>query len=155
MLGLPADGIYLFLGVALVSITLTGTALQLESTTPTGAEPTADTIDAVAADAAPAVGVHPVTATSVTVAPTAVTVTADQVTQTAPLTHGPVVPVAPDTQLGAVLAGRPPQQVYATQSDFAAAVAPENRSPQTYTQPGRIRIRTITWGDIDVTLVGQ
>ena len=155
MLGLPADGVSLFVGVALLSTALAGTAVQLGPSTPTGAERAADTIDAVAADGAPAVGVYPLAAESVTVAPTAVSVTADGTTQSASLQYGPVAPVDPGTTLAAVLAGQPPQQAYENVSAFETALDTTDRSTQQYTRPGQIRVRTLTWGDIDVTLAGR
>ncbi|MFC6836506.1 DUF7283 family protein [Halomarina ordinaria] len=155
MLDVPLDSTAAWLGLALASVALVGVALSLPTTAPPDAEAAATTVDAVAASQHDAVVEHPLDGATVRLDPRRITLARDEATAHATLSYGPVTPVTADTRLELVLAGRPPEAVFASPVAFArAVVTARERAPAVHRDADRLVARHVRWGGVDVTLVG-
>lgn len=67
---------------------------------------------------------------------------------------GPVVPVAPDSSLGAVLAGTAPEAAFDSPAAFRRAVERARQRAPVVTRTTELHARHVSWGGVDVTLVG-
>lgn len=154
MFEVPIDAWYVWLGTALAAVAVLGVALSLSTAPPPDAVAAGDSIDAVAGAGHDATGVHPVDAQSVRLSAHTVALRDDGTTARERLTYGPVTPVADGSKLARVLAGVPPSRVFEDPSTLARRARLARRSPTGWERTDRIRIRTVVWGDVRVTLVG-
>lgn len=155
MFDAPIDTWYVWIGVAVASLAVAGVAADLPTQPPPDTVGVANTIDRVAASPYPASAVHPVTADAVKFEGRTIALRNDEgVARARVATESPVVPVGrgkPDR----VLNGYPVEYLYNTTGEFeddldrARAASGEWRPVD-----GRIVVRKVTWGTVDVTLVG-
>jgi hypothetical protein len=154
MLGIPVDGIVVWAGLALVSLTALGVAADLPTSVGPDAGGVADAIDRVGASPYGATTTVPVHAAEIRLGSTAVSLRRAGSTSHATLALGSATPVG-DGRLRRVLRGTPAHRVYASKADFRRAldrypVRPIEWRPA----PDELRIRRVTWGEFDATLVG-
>ncbi|MFC3478373.1 DUF7283 family protein [Halobacterium litoreum] len=155
MFDAPADVPPLLVALSLASAALLGVSVAASPTPAPSAGALADTVDAVAAADEPATETHEIRADAVRISRNRIAVRGDGGTAHATLAYGPVVPVREDTALARVLRGEPPSAVFGNRLAFAnAAVAASARDPVWRTGADRLTVRRVTWGGVDVTLVG-
>lgn len=154
MFDVPVDAWYLWLGAAMASLALLGSALGLPTTPAPDAAAVADTVDTVAASPYAAVSEHPLTADEIKLTVRTVALGADGATGRARFAYGPVVPVR-NGPLRSVLVGTPPERTFESPTAFGRAVeTARGRDPAWRPAPDRLLVRRVTWGGVDVTLVG-
>jgi hypothetical protein len=154
MLDTPADTWYVWLGLAVASVLVTGTAFQLLDRTAGGAERVADAIDEVAASSYQAVERIPLDARAIRLASSRLSIRTRRGVAHASLVFGPIVP-ARDGRLGAVLRGRPVRAVFDDPVALQAALqARRTRTGTWRTAPESLTARRVSWGEVDATLVG-
>ena len=156
MLGAPADAWYVWLGLSVASLAVLGTAAGLPTAAPPEPAPVAETVDSVASSPHPGTAVHPLDAASIRLDPEGVALRTDGGVARAALAYGPVTPVPRgDGRLRGVLTGDPPSRSFASPAAFADRAADARRADPTWRPaPDRLLIRHVSWGDVDVTLVG-
>ncbi|MFB6105488.1 MAG: hypothetical protein ABEJ70_00805 [Halobacteriaceae archaeon] len=154
MLGPPVDAWYAHLGLAVAGVAAVGLVLGVPTAPAPAPAPVADTVDRVAATTHPTVAVRSVDADAVRLGPDRVALRTDGGTASATFAYGPVVPVGPGSRLRFVLAGASPARVYDDPAAFRRAVGRARRRRPTWRRIDRIRVRGVSWGDVDVTLVG-
>jgi len=154
MFDAPLDAWYVWLGVGMVSVAVTGTALALPTTAPPSAAPVADAIDRVASSPNHAYVTVDVVADRVRLTPRTVALSSDGATARARLAFGPVTPVGSGT-LREVLSGRPPDSVFASKRAFEATLQRARRTGTEWREPPeRLTVRRVHWGGVNATLVG-
>jgi hypothetical protein len=155
MLDAPADVPPVLVALSLVSTTLFGVALAVRPSPAPRAQPLATTVDAVAAADHPGVETRELGAHALKIGEHELAVRRPGGTTHASFSYGPVVPVRPDTSLWRVLHGTPPGEVFDTPFGFAtAAASARQRDPTWRTSVTRLTVRRVSWGGVDVTLVG-
>lgn len=155
MFGPPVQGWYVFLAVTLASFAIAGIALEMTPTADPPAPAVAETVDEVAAGAGPAVGRYPLTSGEIKVESHAVAVRQDGETARATYRFGPVTPVQHNESLREVLEGTPPELAFSSERAFARAIEQADRhDPGWQSVSDGIKIRSVRWGETDVTLVG-
>lgn len=155
MLDVPADVPPVLVALSLVSTALLGVSLAASPAPAPRAAPLADTVDAVAAADTPGVETQSVDAPELRITRHELAVRGSAGTTHSSLAYGPVVPVHSDTSLWRVLRGTPPDDVYDSRLSFAnAAVRASARDPVWRHDADRLTVRRVTWGGVDVTLVG-
>ena len=155
MLDVPADVPPVLVALSLVSTTLFGVALAVRPSPAPRAQPLAATVDAVAAADHPGVEAREVDADTIKISEHELAVRTAAGTAHASLSYGPVVPVRRDTALWRVLRGRPPGELFDTPFGLATAAATaRQRDPVWRTNVVRLTVRRVSWGGVDVTLVG-
>jgi hypothetical protein len=156
VLGTPADTWYIWLGLATVSLALFGTATGLPTAAPPDPTPAVRTVDAAASSPYPSTAEHPLDAVAVRIDPAGIALRTDGGTVREPLAYGPVTPVPPDARdLRAVLTGARPARVFDTPAALTRhAAGARQRAPEWRPAPEQLLVRHVTWGGVDVTLVG-
>ncbi|WP_280535217.1 hypothetical protein [Halopenitus sp. POP-27] len=161
MIDAPIETWYTWLGIAAVSVLALGTAVGIPSGPTPDANGVADTIDRVAADEFPATAEHGIAADRIRLSPTRVSLRGPGGSTTAPIRFGPITPATnaeSDDRLRRVLHGEPPQRVFDSPDalDRAATVSRGryDRNPRWERAPNRLRVRSIHWEGLRVTLVG-
>jgi hypothetical protein len=150
----PLDAWHAWLGMGLVSLAVAGTVLSFPAATPGDAGAVADAVDEVAASEHDARGEVAVPAEEIRLGPLAVGLRADGRTAHARFEYGPVTPVR-GGELRPVLAGRPPEAVFADPGALRAAVERAQRRDRAWRDaPRTLRVRRVSWGEVDATLVG-
>ncbi|GGL72563.1 DUF7283 family protein [Halocalculus aciditolerans] len=153
---LAADTLPVWVALTAVTAVLLAAALAVPTAPPPDAAALARAVDAVAASDHPTRRTLPVRADAVRLHPARLSLRSDGGTATATLRYGPVVPAS--GRLAAVLAGRDVRDVFETPAAFRDAV--ERALARARTRAGgwlttdRLRVRHVTWGDVDATLVG-
>jgi hypothetical protein len=138
-----------------VGLSTAGLALRVPTAPPREAAAVARTVDSVASSPYEARAEHPVEADEIRVDRRRVTLRTDGTTANASFARGAVVPAFDHDALAAVLRGRPPGEVFADESAFAAALAEaQTRDPRWRSSPGRVLVRRVVWESVDTTLVG-
>ena len=154
MFDAPLDVWYAWLGTGLVSLAVAGTVLAFPAASPGDAGAVADAVDEVAASEYDACEEVAVPAEELRLGPLTVGLRAGGETAHARFEYGPVTPVR-DGELRAVLAGRPPDAVFADPGAFRAAVERAQRRDRTWRDaPRTLQVRCVSWGEVDATLVG-
>jgi hypothetical protein len=154
MFDAPVETWYLWVGIALASTVAVGVAATLPRTPPPDAAGAAETVDAVAAQPYESTGVHPLSADAVRISPYRIWLRDGGATGHAAFAYGPVTPVRKGTTLWDLLRGAPPESAFGTPAELRrAATAARERSPR-WRSPEELTVRHVTWGDVDVTLVG-
>jgi hypothetical protein len=154
MFDAPIDAYYVWAGLSAASVALVGLAVGLPTAPPPNAAAVADAVDAVAASPYPSTAEHPTDADALRVDPRRVAVRDDAGTTRATLAFGPVTP-AGDGPLGRVLDGVPPADAFDSPDALEAAARRARKRGGTWLPTDdAVRIRKVTWGETDVTLVG-
>lgn len=153
MFDAPLDTIYVWVGLGAVSLAVAATVLAFPTASPAGAGAVADAVDRIAASEYEATDEVAVPAEKVRLGPLTVALRADGRTARASFEYGPVVPVR-DGRLRAVLAGEAPEAAFADREAFERALARAQRRDRGWRNAQRLRIRRVSWGDVDATLVG-
>ncbi|MFC7177193.1 DUF7283 family protein [Halosegnis marinus] len=156
MFDAPIDGWYAWLGASLVAAGALGVAAGLPTAPPPDAAGAARTVDSLAASAyAGSETASLDRADRIRLTPRGVSLRGPDGTAHADFEYGPVTPVRDDGPLAAVLAGEPPGDVFADPTEFAVvAHGARTGDPGWRAAPDRLRVRRVTWGGVDVTLVG-
>jgi len=154
MLDVPVDTIYVWLGVAAVSVVTLGVVVAFPTSVPPGATAVADAVDRVAVEPAGAHERVEVDAVSMRLGAHRIGLRNDGGTAHATFAYGPVTPAVADDRLELVLSGHPPDDVFETQAGFRDAVTAAQTSGEWRPAPGQIDVRRVNWGETDVTLVG-
>jgi len=151
----PVDTWYLWLGVATASVVAFGLAVSFPTTPAPDATRIAATVDSVVTSPHEATGEHPITADEIRLGSHRISLRSDGRRSHASFTYGPVTPVPDGTPLERVLTGTPPEVVFENRSAFRTATErARNRSRDWRDTDERLLARRVTWGEIDVTLVG-
>lgn len=154
MLGLPADGIVLWAGLALVSLVTLGVGLELPGTAAPDAAGLADAIDRVTASASGASTTVPVAADEIRLGTGRVSLRRGGRVSHASLALGPVTPVG-DGTLSRLLRGAAVDQVFDSPAALGRALDRYPARPVEWVPaPDRLHVRRISWGEYDATLVG-
>jgi hypothetical protein len=150
----PVDAVYVWVGLGVASVTALGLAVQLPTTAPPDATGLADTVDATATSEYPATAEFPSTAEAARIGSQRVTLRNDGGSATATVV-ATVVP-ARSGRLAAVLHGADPRRVFDSRAAFRAAVeAAPDAQPRWRETDGTFVVRRLSWGETDVTLVGD
>ncbi|NHN40932.1 hypothetical protein G9C85_04685 [Halorubellus sp. JP-L1] len=155
----PADGWYVFIGVAIFSIAAMGLALSIPSTPPPNANGVANTIDKVGAQPYGGTARYEHDADRYWVNRDTVVLKNDGGTSRALVRFGTMAPAWPDEDLAAVVHGDSPKDVFADQAAFEAAVEAaqghvRDADGRVFTSAsGTLEVRKVTWGDYSVILV--
>jgi len=151
----PIDAWYGWLGIAVASVAVFGVVAAVPAAPAPDADGLAATVDRVAAADAPTTAEHGVAAAELRLAPGRVALRGDAGVARATFVYGPVTPTTGDARLRRVLRGAPPDRVFDSPEAFArATAAARDRDPAWRSTDGRVRIRRVHWGGVDVTLVG-
>lgn len=155
MVGLPADVPAMWIGTVLVATALVGLALQLPSAPPARAGTLAETIDTVSAAPHPTSARHPVDAGAVRIHPHRIALRTPDGVSHATLGFGPVTPVPAGSALDKVLRGTPAHELFESPRAFGQSARRARRAEPGWRDPGRsLLVRRVSWGGVDVTLVG-
>lgn len=154
MFDVPVDAWYVWVALAVASTTALGVATQFPSQPPPDAAGVARTVDSVAASPYPASATHPLDAEKIKLGPRRITLSNDGETAHASFSFGPVTPVHQGTLLWEVLRGARPAHVFESPARFErAAAAARQRTPTWRRASSELRVRRVTWEDVDVTIV--
>jgi hypothetical protein len=154
MLETPIDVPHVWLGVAVVSIAVAGVGAGLPTGTPPDAATAGNTVDRVAASPHPATAEHPIDADRVRIEPHRIALENERGTAHATLAFGPVTP-AGDGPLRAILDGRPPERAFDSPEEFRRALVEARERRHDWEPAGdRIVVRSVSWRDVDATIVG-
>lgn len=157
MFDTPIDGLYTWLGVSFVAAGALAVAAGVPSAPPPDAAAVAETVDGLAASSyAGAATVPLANANEVRLTPRSVSLRGASGTVSATFEHGPIVVVTGANEaLAAVLNGTSPHKVFEDPDALVAASRETADGRASWrTAPERLRVRHVTWGGVDVTLVG-
>jgi|GEM_PF-663402 len=151
----PFDAPPVIVALTLAAATTFGIATALAPVPPADAADLAAVVDRVATSPIPTMDTHATTADAVRIDPGRLSTRDASGVHHATFTTGHITPVTPDTRLAEVLHGASPDAVFHTPVDLetAARYAREN-TPGWQHDPATIRVRYVTWGAVNVTLVG-
>jgi len=148
----PAEGLYVWLGLAAVAATTLTVATGLPTGPPPAPEAAAATVDEVAGSDTPASATHALGADRVRLGSESVTIRADGATATAQFLYGPVV-VADDGALTALARGVSPRQLFDAPSTLRRAVATARERPPQWRSGSQLRVARVVWETVAVTVV--
>jgi hypothetical protein len=155
MFDAPIESAYVWLGLAAVSASMLGLALEAPTAPPPDPSAVARTVDNVAASPHEATARQPVDADRIRLGSDGIELSGPGGDAHAAFAYGPVVPAFGDDALGAVLRGRPPEAVFTDREGFRDALdRARTHSPDWRAAPERLTVRRVTWGAVDATLVG-
>ncbi len=151
----PFDAPPVLVALTIVAASTLGVATVLAPTPPSDASSLAAAVDRAAASQTPTTDRHPTGVDAVKIEPARIRTRDDTGEHAAVFATGRVTPVRPASRLASVLAGDPPAAVFRTPVDLEIAARYARESPPGWQHdPARIRVRHVTWGEVDVTLVG-
>lgn len=151
----PLDAPPVLVALTFVAAGTLGIATALAPTPPSDATTLAAAVDRVAASHSPIADSHSTGADAVKIESARISTRDDTGEHAAVFATGRVTPVPPDSRLARVLDGTPPAEVFHTPVDLETAARYARKNPPGWQHnPARIRVRHVTWGEIDVTLVG-
>lgn len=154
MFDVPVDATYVWFGVGAVSLAVFGVAVGLPSAAPPDAAAAADAVDAVAVGPPGAVDDHELQADRLRLGSARIALESDGGRAHATFAY-PVTPAVSDDGLERVLDGDRPPSLFTSPAAFAeTAAAARERNSDWRPAPDRLTARRITWGDVNVTLVG-
>lgn len=154
MFGTPIESWIVWLGVAVVSVALCGTALSLPMRPAPDAAGAADAVDGVAAGDASATVTHRVDAMVVQLGPHRIGLRSRAGTAHATFVFGAVTP-ARSPKLERVLQGAHPADVFRSPATFRQSVIEARTTEPTWEETdGTLTARRVSWEGVDVTLVG-
>lgn len=155
MLDVPVESAYVWIGLTVVSAAMVGLAVRVPTAPPPDATAVARTVDSVASSPYEATARQPVEATEIRVGSERVSLRSSGGEAGAAFAYDSVVPAFGRGPLRAVLYGRPPEAVFDSEADFAAAVADARTTdPAWRPAPERVLVRRVEWGGVNATLVG-
>lgn len=156
MFDVPIDSWYAWLGVAAVSVIAFGTAASLPTAPPPDATSVADAVDRTAASQYGATAEVPIDAGQLRLGRQQIGLRNGAGSSHASFAYGPVAPASDDPRLDAVLRGAPPAREFDSPAALSAAGADAGTNdPVWRSATGTILVRHVTWGGVDVTIVGQ
>lgn len=151
----PLDAPPVLVAMTIVAVSTLGVATAIAPTPPSDARALAAAVDRVAASAGPTTDTHGTTAVAIRVEATHLETRDGAGTHTAVFVTGAVTPVPPDSRLASVLGGAGPETVFRSPVDLEVATRHARENPPGWQHdPAQLRIRHVTWGGVDVTLVG-
>jgi hypothetical protein len=154
MFDTPLDAWYVWLGVGMVSVAVTGTALALPTVAPPSAAPVADAIDRVGSSPNQAYATVDIVADRIRLSPRSIALDTGGGTARARLAFGPVTPVGSGA-LRQVLSGHSPDSVFASKQTFETVLRRTRRADSGWREsPGTLTVRRVSWGGVNATLVG-
>jgi hypothetical protein len=152
----PVDAWYCWLGVALVSVAVGGVALALPGTPPPDANRLANTVDRVAGSPADADAVRDHDADAFRLRGNRIALRNDGGTTRATAAFGTLTLARGDERLRAVLRGQSVEAAFGDRRAFLSAAGDARKATNESVwreARGRLRVRTLVWGDRRVTLV--
>ncbi|SNZ12961.1 hypothetical protein SAMN06269185_1996 [Natronoarchaeum philippinense] len=151
----PADAWYVWIGLSLLGASLVGIVAQLPDGPPPDAAGPANAVDAVAGSRHTGTGTYPLSADAVRIESDRIGVRSGDEAAFETLAYGPVTPVREGTMLWELLRGARPDHVFESPEAFDEALdRARARDPSWRVSPDRLSVRTVSWDDIDATLVG-
>lgn len=151
---MPPDALPVWVATGVAAAAFLGVALAFPASPPPAAAAAADTVDRVAAADYPSTATHALTAETARVGPRRIALRGDGGTAAATFAYGPVVPVPDSGRLARVLRGTPPGEEFADAAAFRRiANRARNRTPR-WAPVDSLRVRRVSWREVDVTLVG-
>ncbi|GAA0244185.1 DUF7283 family protein [Haladaptatus pallidirubidus] len=160
MFDAPVDAWYVWLGVAIASLVVFGVAAELPTTPPPDATRAVNTVDSVAGCEYTATAEQPLSAREIKLDSRGLGLRGKGGTAHAAFVSDSVVPVGSvdgskrDTRLRRVLNGTPPDVVFDSPTDFDSAIRDEqNHRAEWMGADSTLRIRCVSWGGVDATLV--
>jgi hypothetical protein len=154
MFDTPLDGIVLWMGLSVASLAALGVAVGLPTTSAPDAAGLADAVDRVAASPWQATARVPIEAEAIRLGSTRLSLRSGGRTSHASFAVATATPVG-DGQLRRVLRGRAVSDVFDSQREFRRALSRYPVRPIEWRDaPPRLRVRRVTWGEVDATLVG-
>lgn len=154
MFDAPHDAWYVWLGVSVASLAILGVVTSFPLAPVPDAPAVAGTVDRVSAAAYDTTASRTLDAHDVRIEPRRIGLRNDAGTTHATLAYS-VVPVAPGSPLLRLLRGAPPSAVFPSPAAFAAATRRAGeREPTWHAARETLVVMRLSWGDVDVTLVG-
>lgn len=150
----PIDGWYVWSATALASLAICGVAMSVPTAPPPDATAAANSIDSFAGAPHNATGEHPISADAIDLSPHVVALRGPGGVARERLSYGPVTPVADEGRLARVLSGAPPGRVFENPAELRRAASRARQSETGWESTVRVRIRTVVWRGVHVTLVG-
>ena len=155
MFDVPVDAWYAWLGLAVASVAVLGTAASLPTAPPPDATGVAETVDRTATADYGTSASHPLDADEIRIGTRRLALRNGAGTAHATFAFGPVTPVAEGTDLRRVLEGAPPATVFADAEALRQAiVAARVEEAEWRRVDGPLVVRRVSWEGVDVTLVG-
>ncbi|MFB6127650.1 MAG: hypothetical protein ABEJ79_10220 [Halolamina sp.] len=158
MLDAPVDAWYVWVGLAVVSLSLLGTVAALPTQPPPNAATVADAVDRAATATPPATTTVRTGADEIALTPTTVSLRNDAGTASATFAFGTVTPVTTESALWPLLKGTSPGAVFDDPEAFRQAlVEARAQKGQRRWRPadGPVRVRHLAWRGVETTLVGH
>lgn len=154
MFDVPIDALYVWLGVGLVSLAAFGVVTALPNATAPDATAAARAIDSVAVGPPGSHDSHELAANRLKLGSSRIGLEGPGGKAHATFAY-PVTPAIVDERLSGILVGERPEEVFESQEAFDEAVrAARETDPDWRPAPDRLDVRRISWGDVNVTLVG-
>jgi hypothetical protein len=154
MFDAPLDAWYVWLGLSAASVAVFGVVVSLPVAPVPDAPAAADTIDRVSVTEYDTTASRTLDADAVSIEPRRIGLRNDAGTTHATLAY-PVAPVASGSRLAPLLRGAPPAAVFDSPTAFDRAVTEAvGREPTWTPANARLVVRHLSWGSVDVTLVG-
>lgn len=154
MFDAPIDGVYVWLGVTAVSLVVAGIALSLPTTVPPDAPAVAAQVDEVATSEHRVASTIQLDADTMRIRGPQLALRDDGVTARARLVAANAAFARTDS-LRALLWGTEPTSVFSDRDAFRDAIdAARHREATWRPAPTRLQIRRVSWGEVDVTLLG-
>jgi hypothetical protein len=154
MFDAPLDAWYVWLGLSAASVAVFGVVVSLPVAPVPDAPAVAETIDHVSVTEYDTTASRTLDADAIRIEPRRVGLRNDAGTTHVTLAY-PVVPVVSGSRLAPLLRGTPPAAVFASPTAFDHTVTEATRREPTWTPANaRLVVRHLSWGPVDVTLVG-
>lgn len=153
MFDAPIDTLYVWVGLALVATAAVGTATEFPTAPPPDARTAAAAVDRVAVVDHEATARHSVDAAAVKIDSTHLALRDGGRTSRARFVRS-VTPVSRGSPLWRVLYGAQPEDVFDAPSALRDAADEARTGDGRWQCSDRLVVRTVTWGDLRVTLVG-
>lgn len=155
MFDAPFEDWYVWLGVSVVSVAVLGVVLAFPTAAPPKAAAVADAVDRVSASPPGSTTTTPVRAEAIRIDRRRISLRGAGGTAHATVAFGPVTPASADARLADVLGGELPTDAFDSPTAFADTVASaRNRTAEWRPAPQTLRIRRVSWEEVDVVLVG-
>lgn len=157
MFDAPVDGLYTWIGVSVVAAGALAVAAAAPSAPPPDAAAVSETVDGLAASSYAGSATVPLAhTTELRLTSWGISLRGAGGSVSATFQHGPVAVVTgADDALAAVLDGADPRRAFDRPGALkSAADATIDRRSSWRPAPDRLHVRRVTWGGVDVTLVG-
>lgn len=154
MFEVPVDAMYVWFGVATVSVAALGVVTAFPTTTPPDATAVADAVDRTAVGPTGAYSVTAIEAAEIRLGPHRLALRNEGGAESTTLAYGPVTPAVNDDRLELLLHGRPTEDVFESPEAFRTAVEAAQSRGEWRPASSQLEARRVSWGETDVTLVG-